>query len=289
MLRLTYDWPKTGELKSVIYGDTTTTRLDYTYTRMGQLNSVDDATGARDFIYDPSRPWRLSAEAHSPFYGQRVQTRLYESSSGGTPEGRYRGFQLGAAANSPGELQQTYTYTASGLFDTLASNRENNSVGLARTFDYNYAANSVLVAELTATAANGFKVTREYDPQRNVLKSIGTEWGTGGSSSTQARFDYAHNDRGERISAQMSGAAFADYYTGSPGGYNEVTHYYSYNGKGELQSASLHGGAAVASPPSNTELPGRRFEYRYDDAQFQGVITYLLPLPGGNPRQVKGK
>ncbi len=100
---------------------------------------------------------------------------------------------------------------------------------------------------------------REYDPQRNLLKSINNQW----ASSSQARFDYAHNNRGERISAQMSGLAFADYYTTA---YDEVTHYYGYNGKGELLSAALYGGTAVASPAANTELHGRRFEYRYDQA-----------------------
>jgi RHS repeat-associated protein len=88
-----------------------------------------------------------------------------------------------------------------------------------------------------------------------------------GASGPLTEFDYAYDPQRRRQSAQQSGLAFNDYY--SPGtGYGAVSTYYQYDSLSEVQTAATYRGAAVAtgSPASTDELPGRRFEYRYDNS-----------------------
>ncbi|MEJ1974200.1 MAG: RHS repeat-associated core domain-containing protein [Lacunisphaera sp.] len=78
-----------------------------------------------------------------------------------------------------------------------------------------------------------------------------------------ARFDYTHDERYQRATAAQSGSAFADYYAGT--GYSHVFNNYTYNARGELQTAAMYRGDTPSpTPSSGDELPGRRFEYRFD-------------------------
>lgn len=122
----------TGEVTLQDYSDSTTD-VSSTYTRLGQAKEVDDATGTWDFVYDSTKPWRLSATGLLIYYGTRTMTMQYESSG---LVGRYLGFKLGSTAGSSADLQQTYAYATNGRLDTLKTQRDNNNVTYDRTFDY---------------------------------------------------------------------------------------------------------------------------------------------------------
>ena len=99
------------------------------------------------------------------FYGTRTLTPLYENSG---LVGRYRGFQLGASAGGYQDLEQVYTYSTDGRFDTLTSKRSSNTV--TRTFDYSYLGNAPWVSGYTITGNAYFGVSRGYDADRNLLQ-----------------------------------------------------------------------------------------------------------------------
>jgi RHS repeat-associated protein len=149
------------------------------------------------------------------------------------------------------------TYTTAGRYDTLTSKRAGNTV--SRTFQYGYLANSALVNSLTITGGHAFSVSRGYDAQRNLLTSIDTLWG----ASSQTRFDYTHTVLGQRQTAKLSGNAYSDYWTGQS--YSAVYSVYGYSDRGELQTAAMYRGNTPSATPSPAdELPGRRFEYRFN-------------------------
>ncbi|HWA28929.1 MAG TPA: RHS repeat-associated core domain-containing protein [Lacunisphaera sp.] len=250
----TYNYDRsTGELTGVGY-PSGTAALTYHYDRLGHIYRVDDATDTRTF--DLCACGRTNSETlPSSFYGTRVLTYQYEGSGG--VMGRYKGFQLGASANSSSDLEQTYGFTSGGRFDTLATKRNNNAT--SRTFQYGYLTNSSLVNALSITGGHAFTVTCGYNSTRDLLESVDSQW----SGASQAKFEYTHTALMQRKTAKQSGAAFADYWTGS--GYSSVYNVYAYNDRGGVETAAMYRGNTVSSSPAATEeLPGRRFEYRYD-------------------------
>ncbi len=243
----------TGELTGRTYSDDTPD-VAFTYTRLGQTSEVTDvATGSWEYVYDPDKPWRLGATMLPGFYGTRVQTPLYESSGA---IGRYKGFQLGSDVGYYEDLEQSYTYATDGRFDTLISKRSNNNV--ASTFDYSYVANTPFVEGYTVSDMSNFSVMRTYESKRDLLATVNSRWGT----DAITRYDYTYDARYFRQTAKQSGSAFSDYYVG---GYTAVYNHYTYNARGELETAAMYGNnTPSATPSSSDELPGRRFEYRYD-------------------------
>lgn len=238
---------RTHELRAITYSDGTA-GTSYTYTRAGQAASVSDATGTRDFIYSTDQPLRLDAEGLSSFYNSRVLTQLYDSVYRGS------GFKLGVTGNLAADLTQTHAYGATGLFDHIDTQR---AAQAARTFTYGYHANTGLVSGYS----NGsFSVGYDYEPANAMRTRVESQW----SGTSLARFDLKRDSRGLIQSAKQSGTAFADHYSGTS--YNSVFNYYAYNSRGELQTVTMSRGAPPTSgaPPSADELPGRRFEYRFD-------------------------
>jgi YD repeat-containing protein len=172
----TYD-NATGELLSQTYSDSTPS-VSYTYGRTGQVETVADYTGTHDLVYDANKPWRMTAEAHSSFYGHRVLTRLYDET--GTI-GRVRGLQLGPTVGSNAELEQTFGFTTVGRFETIATKREANAS--ARTFRYGYLENTAMLESVAIDDGAGpgghpFTITRSYETQRNVLTILEAKWGS---------------------------------------------------------------------------------------------------------------
>lgn len=246
----------TGELTGQTYSDGTPA-VSYAYNRLGQTRTISDVTGLRNFNYDPAKPWRLANETFSSDFGSLTLTRRYELSG---VLGRDTGFKLGTGADSSSTLEQDYLYTATGRFDRLISQRANNTVSAA--FQYNYAQpNSDLVTGYSSGA--NFAVVRAYETQRDILTSIDSMW----SGVSQTKFEFTTNALGQRITAKQSGIAFADYYTGT---YSSVFNHYTYNARGELETAAMYRGDSLPAsgvlPPAANELPGRRFEFRYDSA-----------------------
>ncbi|HWA85001.1 MAG TPA: hypothetical protein VG710_02165, partial [Opitutus sp.] len=205
----------TGELLSQTYSDDTAP-VGYTYGRTGQVETVSDDTGIRDLVYDPAKPWRLTAEAEDAFYGRRVLTRLYDND---TIKGRVTGFQLGPTAGSGAELEQTFGFTTVGRFESITTKRDANTS--SRTFRYTYRTDSALIAALTIDGNSSFGVARDYEDHRDLVTSLDTTWG----ETSVSRYDYAYNELAQRTSTLQSGAAFADYG-------DSTFHLYTYDGRG---------------------------------------------------------
>ncbi len=112
---------------------------------------------------------------------------------------------------------------------------------------------SLIPADVTVT------VTRDYEAKQDLLKTVDTQWG----GVPVVRHDYTYDARYQRQTGKLSGSAFSDLYAGS--GYSAVYHHYAYNARGELQTAAMYRGDTPSTTPSAAdELPGRRYEYRYD-------------------------
>jgi RHS repeat-associated protein len=237
----------TGELTGIDYSDTTPD-IACTYTRIGQLDSVADASGTHDFVYDATRPWRLTNEALDAFYGNKVISRLYETTG---VIGRNDGFRVGNAAGSNSDVEQDYGYMGNGRFETVASGFNSNAS--TRTFRYGYLANAALVSGITIDGSHPFTVTRAYEATRDLLTSISAKW----SGTTRTQFDYAYDERRMRKSVVQSGDAFADYG-------DAIHRIFSYNGRGEL----IADVAFLNSDPNSqvSPLPGRHYDFAYDNA-----------------------
>ena len=248
---------KTGDLRQISYTSdpTNTPAVIYAYNRLGQVKNVTDGTGLRTFNYDATKPWRLNNEQLPASLGAQYLSNIYDNSAG--LSGRYKGFKLGNAADSASTLEQDYAYTATGRFDNLVTQRANNTV--SATFQYGYESNAALINGYTMGA--NFAVVRAYETQRNLLASIESKWA--GASLT--KFAFTHDATGQRKTAKQSGTAFGDYYAA---GYTSVFNHYTYNARGEIETAAIYRGDTVpgvnATPNSTDELIGRRSEYRYD-------------------------
>lgn len=267
----TYDGA-TGEQLTITYNDSgeaiPTPSVTYTYSRSGQVATVADGAGTRTFAYQAAAPWRLDYEDLPSFFDSRRITRLYETSSGtggtfgshtiGTVKGRAVGFELGISSDADRDLHQNYTVSSLGRMVGVSSKI---GTGTTQDFIYSYQSSSSLLSGYT-TGAN-FSVARTYESNRDLLASIDSKWGTG-TNSTLTRFDFTHNALYQRVTANQTGTAYADYYSGT--GYSSVYNVYNYNTRGELQTAAMYRGDTPSATPSSTdELPGRRFEYRFDN------------------------
>lgn len=238
----------TGELLTQTYSDSTPA-VTFTYGRTGQVETVADFTGTRDFVYDSSKPWRLSAEAESDFYGSRVVTRLYDETN---VYGRPRGFQIGAGVGSKSDLEQTYNTTIVGRVDSVTSNRLNNTAG-SRTFRYGFLANTAIIQSLSVDGSHPFTINRSFESQRDLVTDIESKW----STTSRSKFTYTYDERALRSKVVQAGNVFSDY--------GDVTsQQFVYNGRGELTGAVGYIGSDITN--ATKQLPGRRHEFDYDSA-----------------------
>lgn len=240
---------KTGELLTQTYSDSTPA-VAYTYGRTGQVETITDFTGTRDLIYDATKPWRLTAEAESAFYGSRVTTRLYDET--GTI-GRVHGFQIGATAGSNLDLEQTFGFTTIGRFETVSSNRDGVAASSGRTFRYAYRSDSALLDHLAIDGGSAFAVYRSYEAHRDLITSLDSKW----STTSRTKYDYVSNELGQRTSTVQSGSAFADYG-------DSTFHLFTYDARGEVTADVGYLGATIAD--QSKPLPGRKHEFAYDNA-----------------------
>lgn len=258
-----YD-PSTAELTSVTYSDGTHP-LNYSYARTGALNWAQDATstGANDytrFNYNPSQPLQLQSIQFGQFFSNRFFTPQYNTD--GLRPGRNTGYFLGASASSASDLSQTYGYdNTMRLHQVTSASAGQGSVA----FTYTYSPGTDWVGQMAASGPNGtYQVNYAYENKRGLVTQAQASWG-GSAGTVLAEFDYQYDAQGRRRSAQKSGAAFADLYSGAA--VTPVYSYYVYDAKGELQTEVAYRGVPPSSgaPASGDEIPGRRFEYRYDN------------------------
>ncbi|MDQ1250803.1 MAG: hypothetical protein QG597_5183, partial [Actinomycetota bacterium] len=248
----TYDYfSGTGEPRSISYSDGTPpvsfqALAGESYSRLGQPLVINDATGARDFVYDPAAPWRLATEVLSTFYGSRQLASLYESATSanagsggytghalGTVRGRSAGFRLGANPTPTSyDLEVTYGASNAARFAGLVARRASGTA--IRQLVYGYEPTSAgpasALVKTLSVAGSAFQVSRSFDSTRDLVTAIDTLW----SGSSCARYDYTYNHLRQRESVAQSGNAFADL---------GATHQrFTYNPRGELTSARWYNG-----------------------------------------------
>lgn len=247
----------TGDLASVDYADPTPD-LAYTHTRTGHLDTVTDATGTRDYLYDREQ---LAAEHLGAWYGNLVLTTLPDDTTVQDPAtnrvpGRYAGFALGYVPAGGGvpqtqdlarEMRVALGYDDFGRPSSVAvSHGGQNSA----TFAYDYTPNSSF---WRSRSSGPFRHERTPEATRNVLKSTSISWG----STLLTQHVHTTNDAGELWSAVQRGALFSDY--GSDQGATSIA--FGYNATGELTSATGYIGTTNAQ-----SMPGRAFSFSYDTA-----------------------
>jgi RHS repeat-associated protein len=247
----------TGELASVDYADGTPD-IAYTHTRTGQLDTVTDATGTRDYLYDREQ---LAAEHLGAWYGNLVLTSLPDDTTVQNPAanrvpGRHAGFALGyvptGGSTATAQDLAREVKVALGYDDFGRPNAVTVSHGgqASATFAYDYTPNS----SFWRTRSSGpFRHERAPEATRNELKSASTSWG----ATLISQHVHTTSDTGELSSIQQRGALFSDY-----GSEQEATSVaYGYNAIGELTSATSYVGTTNPQP-----MPGRVYSFGYDTA-----------------------
>jgi RHS repeat-associated protein len=243
----------TGDLTGTTYSDGTPS-VAYFYNRDGTPNTVTDATGTRDFLYDKGQ---VTAEAlDSAWYNGLVETLNYQTATNAmSVPGRYAGYSLGYATsgNADQEFSVAYGYDSLGRLGgvTASYKAQGGRPALSVPFAYHYADQSGLWDQLTQ---GSFNVGRTFETNRDVLTHISTNW----NNTALAHYAYATNTAGQRTSSSQDGTAFADY--GGTVGYT-----YQYDAVGQLTNA-------VKSLGGNP-LPGAHFGYAYDAAGNRTAVS----------------
>jgi RHS repeat-associated protein len=155
-LKATYDYNSAGQLTAITYNDGSTPNVSLSYNRLGQKTAVSNVVATTDYTYTAAT---LALD---------TETITYDIDTNGTPElvrildrsqdslGRSTGFQL-KTDNVTLETATSYNYSpTNGRLATVTDG--------SNSFDYNYVANSNLIATVTGPAHT---VTNTYDPDRS--------------------------------------------------------------------------------------------------------------------------
>jgi RHS repeat-associated protein len=253
----------TGELAVVDYSDATPD-LTYTYTRTGQMDTVGDITGVRDYLYDRER---LSAEHLGAWHGGLVLTSLPDDTTvqntlTNRVPGRYAGFALGYVPVISGvpqtqdmarEMKVALGYDDFGRPSTLAVSHGGQT---SAAFAYDYTPHSSFWRNRSSGL---FRQERTPEANRDLLKDSTVLWG----SAVVTRHIHTTNDAGELASIAQHGALYSDY--GDNQGTTSWT--FGYSDTGELTSATSHLGAT-----NGPALPGRSYAFDYDTAGNRKMV-----------------
>lgn len=245
----TYSALGTGELTHVDYSDSTPD-ITHSYDRRGLSDTISDYTGTRSFAY--CECGKLTSETHGTvLHNNWALTYQLDNTSGGA-KGRTTSYTLKEGATTRHSL--SYGYDTAGRLNGITTG---GLIG-AYDFDYTYLANSALVSALDVaapTAAQPFQFARTWETDRDLVDVASTSWNT----TTVASYNYAYNAGSERTSVIQGGTAFSDYGTA-----DTFTHRrFTYNTRGELTTDIGHGNGTPSG--GTADLPGRRFEFSYDD------------------------
>jgi RHS repeat-associated protein len=241
----------TGELTSVNYSDSTPD-LAYTYNRLGSSANVTDYTGTRTLNYNLAGTLEMQSEDLPAFFGSRRITWPHATSG---IIGRPTGLQLGTSGSPTSEQNVTWGYDPYGRFNSLA--------GGGTTLAYTYATNSNLLASIADTAS-GWTQTRSYVTNRDLLDIIETKI----STTSKAKFDYAHDNLGRRTSVNKTGDLYSRYGNGSQG----LDTAWGYDDRSQVTSEQTKLGGSA------TVLTGRDDAYAFDNIGNRATATHNSQL-----------
>jgi len=272
----TYD-TQTSELTDVTYSDSTPA-LAFTYNRLGQQATITDATGTRNFDYDPATLQLTAENLDATFYDGLVLTRQYQD---GTElhglKGRASGYSLGTQPSPVASA--AYSYTEQGRLHTITDGTD--------TFTYDYKTNSNLLASMEGPVHG---VSYSYEPNRDLMSSIDNKAGnlTGSSIS---KYTYQHDALNRRTSRVQQGTAFTQ----------ATFDAFDYNDRGEVIESKRYTGTDVTD--KSNPLAPVAFGYEYDpignriqsstgilpvtDYTTNSLNQYTLFGVSGSPREPK--
>lgn len=231
----------TGDLETIDYSDATQD-VTFTYTRTGQLATVLDATGTREFGYSDQFETEFEDLPDGYFGVDRDLRRAFSSAV----VGRLASVTLGSESDPDAEYGAAYEWDAAtghmkrvtglGLPGGAAPDPDEGAW-------YGYFANTDFVSTLELRNASGgvlVRATRAYETTRNLVDSVTNTWmGDETPPCIEiSKYDYTNDDLGRRSAAALSGAAFSAGYTLG----------YGYNDRNELTSATRDS----ADPPTWT-------------------------------------
>ena len=162
--------PLTGELVSISHSDETISWL-YSYNHLGQVVSISDASGIREFSYDS--------------YGRMIQDTFFGGVESCTQEeydaqGRSNGYRL---------MLGTRTVQHSHLdYDHQGGIIRMNLEGLESSFTWRYDPTSGFLNHLTYP--NGMVRSNTYHPRLNLVTAIGYRKGADGELAAGHEYDY---------------------------------------------------------------------------------------------------
>ena len=169
----------TGELLNVDYADDTPD-ITYTYNRLGQLATVQDAAGTRNFVYNAN--FDLIKETINGIYNRELNRTYTDTVMKGRPLSLYIG----------NILNYSYGYDEYGRLNKITTPMGD--------FNYTRLENSDLIAQVTRP--NSITTTWSYEPHRNLI----TQVRNGNISS----FGYTNDAIGNRISMSRTGTSFTE-------------------------------------------------------------------------------
>lgn len=218
----TYIYDDFGRLDLVSYSDGVTKGVDYSYDRLGRVDTVvqGPSNGIQHTHGYTYKPGDLGLDTVTVDYGSNqsggsiLKRTLTYSRDAYT---RATGFSL-ETTSSVEETAAAYTYEAvTGRLATVSNPSQANS-----TFTYGYNANGFALVDTVTGPVH--TVTNTYEPNRNIL-DVKTNQVTGVQTPVSA-FDYSVNELGQRDQVATSGSAFG----------NSFTRDFGYDAKGQVVS-----------------------------------------------------
>lgn len=234
-----------GELKKVEYSDGTPS-VEYTYTRIGQVDTVIDAVGARTFGYTAFL--ELETEEIDAGVGglySFLLTHKYQGTGTGELKGRPAGVSVGTVSTPAANYDSTWHYDSAGRFAAV------EGPGLPEygaVYEYLTASRRVESVSYMSDATT-VTASSTYTPlsDRNLVETVANMAGT----TTISTYEYGYDAFGQRTSVENSGSAFG-----------VVEHNkFDYNDRREVVESKRFDGS-VATPIS--EISAQSREYIFD-------------------------
>ncbi len=196
-VQTTYHYDDANNLTHIDYSDNTPD-VHFTYTRLGQKQTVRDAGGLLTYAYRPDQPTVLLSETRSgdfqspPNPNNRTISPLYNESKtliyNQDELNRPTGFQIGTPANPTQDYAVTYGYDQANRLDRVSS----------QGYDFVYKFESMSTTDrLQSVTADGIKHTQyQYEPGRDTTTDVINQ--AGPNNQLISHYAYRYNQDGQR-------------------------------------------------------------------------------------------
>ncbi len=196
-----YHYDDASNLTNIDYSDNTPD-VHFTYTRLGQKQTVQDAGGLLTYTYRPDQPTVLESETRSGDFQSPPNPQ--SRSRGVTPReiynetktltytqdslGRPTGFQIGTETNPTQDYTVTYGYDQANRLDRVSS----------QGYDFVYQFEPMSTTDrLQSVTADGIKHTQyRYEPGRDTMTDVINQAGL--NNELISHYTYQYNQDGQR-------------------------------------------------------------------------------------------